>query len=393
MIDRVCEACQPFGRTHDANKANPLAGANAVNAEQGMPIAALVVGTGFGCRIQVPALRGAGFEVVGLIGSDPGRTAERAKASDVPHAFTNLDEAIAQTGAEVVAISTPPFTHAPLALAALGNGCHVLCEKPFARDAAEAQAMLDAAQAAGKVHLIGNEFRFVPQRATIARAIAEGMIGEPRMASFVQISGFVSMFEDDFPDWWFDPAQGGGWLGASGSHLVDQVRSWLGEFETLSASMSTVSLERGPVDDTFNVQFRMRNGVEGILQQSCGSLGPMIETTRISGTKGTIWLDEAGVHLADSTGERILPVPDDLVLPAPPPLGDDPRFDRPDWQAMAAVEIAPYTQLCLSLRAAILGEAAPSPVPTANFADGVANMKVLDAIRASAAHGGKLVSV
>ena len=39
---------------------------------------ALVVGTGFGCRIQVPALRGAGFEVIGLVGADAARTVERA---------------------------------------------------------------------------------------------------------------------------------------------------------------------------------------------------------------------------------------------------------------------------------------------------------------------------
>lgn len=364
-----------------------------MNTQGKSPPRTLVVGTGFGCRIQVPALRGTGFDVVGLVGTDAERTASRAEASGIASSFTDLDEAIAKTDAEVVAISTPPFTHGPLALTALARGCHVLCEKPFARDAGEAQAMLDAAQKAGKVHVIGNEFRFVPQRAAIARAIEEGMIGEPRMASFVQLMGFVQMFEQDFPDWWFDPAQGGGWLGASGSHLVDQVRSWLGEFETVSASMDNVSLTRGEVDDTFNVRFRMRNGVEGILQQSAGSFGPMVEMTRISGTKGTIWLDHAGVHFADGSGERDLPVPDDLVLPEAPPLGDDPRQSRPDWQAMAFAEIAPYAELCRSFLAEINGEAAASPVPVATFADGLANMEVLDAIRASASEGGALTDV
>src|SRR5579864_9676250 len=78
---------------------------------------ALVVGTGFGCRIHVPALRAAGFEVVGLVGSDPERTARRAEANGVPAAFTDLDDAIAKTGAVAVTIATPPHTHAPLALA------------------------------------------------------------------------------------------------------------------------------------------------------------------------------------------------------------------------------------------------------------------------------------
>ena len=359
----------------------------------GNELKALVVGTGFGCRIQVPALRGAGFDVVGLVGTDAARTAERAMANEVPQSFTDIDEAISQTGAQVVAISTPPHTHGPLTLQAIGHGCHVLCEKPFAKDSADAQAMLDAAEQAGKVHAIGNEFRYLPQRATIARAIAEGMIGEPHFASFVQISGFVKMTEDDFPDWWFDPAQGGGWLGASGSHVVDQIRSWLGEFDSLSASLDTVALTRGPVDDSYSVRFRLKNGVEGIMQQTSAAYGPMTEVTQIAGSEGRIWLDGQTVRHADKTGEREVPVPADLLLPEPPPLTADPRNERFDWQMMAPIEIAPYTQLCQAMRAAIRGEPSPSTVAVATFADGVANMKVMDAIRASARDGGKLVEI
>src|SRR3954447_17580825 len=92
---------------------------------------ALVVGTGFGCRIQLPALLGAGFDVVGLVGVNAARTAERAQANGVAESFTDLGQAIAATGAEVVAISSPPHAHAELAITALERGCHVLCEKPF----------------------------------------------------------------------------------------------------------------------------------------------------------------------------------------------------------------------------------------------------------------------
>ena len=60
-----------------------------------MQLKALVVGSGFGCRIQVPALRGARFEVVCLVGADAARTCERAAANGVPLAFTDLAQAIA----------------------------------------------------------------------------------------------------------------------------------------------------------------------------------------------------------------------------------------------------------------------------------------------------------
>lgn len=357
------------------------------------PIPAIVVGTGFGCRIHVPALRGAGFDVVGLVGTDPQRTARRAEENGVARSFTDLGEAISKTSAEVVTIATTPHTHCALAVEALERGCHVLCEKPFARDSAEARAMLDAAQKSGMVHMIGNEFRFVPQRATVARALADGMIGEPRFASFVQIMGFVKESEDDFPDWWFDPAEGGGWLGASGSHAIDQIRSWLGEFESVSAHLSTLSISRGPVDDSYSILFRLKNGVEGVLQQTSGAYGPLTELTEIAGDKGRIRFDGPAIRLADRNGEREMPIPDDLTLPTPPPLTDDPRNARADWQVMAYAEIAPYTELCRTFRAVILGETLDSPLKAADFADGLANMQVMDAIRQSARNGGALVKV
>jgi len=356
-------------------------------------IPAIVVGTGFGCRIQVPALRAAGFFVEALVGADPTRTAERAGASGVPRSFTDLETAIERTGAALVAISTPPLTHADLVFAALRKGCHVLCEKPFARDASEAQLLLDAANTSGRIHALGNEFRFTPQRATIARCIAEGLIGEPRFASLVQVSGFVTQFREDFPDWWFDPVQGGGWLGASGSHSIDQIRLWLGEFDTISASISTTGLKDTAVDDSFAARFRLKSGVEGVLQQSCGAWGGMTEITRVAGTEGSIWLETGQIRFADRCGEREIPVPPDLALAPPPALGGDPRQSRLDWQIMAEVEIAPYTELCRSLSAGISGQQPASSVPMATFADGVANMQVMDAVRASAQDGGGLVAV
>ena len=354
---------------------------------------ALVAGTGFGCRIQVPALRGAGFEVVGLIGSDPVRTAERAAANGVAASFTDLGAAIAATGADAVAISTPPHSHSPLTLQALSLGCHVLCEKPFARDAAEARAMLAAAEAAGKVHMLGHEFRYAPPRAAVARAIADGMIGTPRAVTIMQLMPFIAGAEKSLPGWWFDPAEGGGWLGASMPHLADQLRCWLGEFESLSAGLAAAMLTRGPVDDTFSLRFAMRGGIGGVIHCCAGVFGPMSDISHVTGSEGSIWIEAGKVMLATRTGQRELPIPDDLALPPPPPISSDPRYEDPRWKMLVGVELAPYTLLAQAFRAAILGEPAPSPVVPATFADGVAAMELIDAVRASAADGGRLVQL
>jgi predicted dehydrogenase len=345
---------------------------------------AAVVGTSFGCRVHVPALRAAGFDVAALVGRDGDKTTRRAERLDIPHACTSLDEALA-LDLHAVTIATPPATHAPLAIAAVDAGAHVVCEKPFALDAAEAEHMLAAADAAGVTHLVGHEFRWAVDRAVTARAIADGRIGEPRFCSLVSYVPLVADPELALNEWWFDADRGGGWLGASGSHVIDQVRSWLGEFASVSARLPLVSdRPAGVAEDSFTVAFRLASGVEGVLQQTAGAWGPMTGMTRVAGTAGTLWLEDDGVFVADRAGVERLPVPADLALP-PAVESDDPRH------RFTHLELGPYTRLCEVLRAGVDGRPLPDAVPVPTFADGVAEMQVLDAIRTSAAQGGTLI--
>jgi predicted dehydrogenase len=350
---------------------------------------AVVVGTGFGARVHVPALRAAGFDVHALVGRDPEKTARRAERLDVPNACTSLAEAFALPGADVhaVTIATPPATHAALAIEACDAGRHVLCEKPFSLDAPEAEAMLAAATRAGVTALVGHEFRWAPDRALAARAIADGVIGEPRMASLVQYVPLVADPDARVPEWWFDEARGGGWLGASGSHIVDQVRTWLGEVASVSATLPTVARRDG-AEDAFVVQMTMRSGAQVVLQQTAASWTPHVAgITVVAGTDGTIEVTGDGVWCSDRSGRRLLDVPADLALPVSPGESDDPRH------RYTHLELGPYTRLCEALRAGVEGRTPESAVPVPTFADGVADMHVMDAIRASAAAGGSVVSV
>ena len=246
--------------------------------------------------------------------------------------------------------------------------------------------MLEAAQRAGVVHLVGYEFRWTPDRATFARAIAEGLIGRPRLAILVQFMAIVASAEAKMPQWWFDEQAGGGWLGAQGSHIIDQVRTVLGEFVSLSATLPTVSAREGVAEDSYSVRFQMANGVEGVLQHTAGAWGPGAGITRVAGTEGTVWIENDTVKIADRNGTRDLPVPADLILPAPPPSSDDRRL-RP------GIELVAFTRLCEVLRAAVDGRTPSTAVPVPTFADGVACMEVLDAIRKSAGNGGALVTL
>jgi len=357
---------------------------------------AVVAGTGFGCFTQVRALRAAGFEVAALVGRDPRKTAERARSFGVPQALTSFAEALALPGVDAAAIATPPHTHGALAREALAAGKHVLCEKPFARDAREARELLAAAEAAGAVHLLGTEFRFDAGQATMARALAEGLVGEPRLAIYLMNVPILADPGADLPEWWADAAQGGGWLGAHGSQVIDQIRFALGDFAGVSASLAHVA-ERGmTADDAFVVHFRLRSGLVGTLQSTSGDWGSWLVASRVCGPRGSVWIDglSDAVFLADRSGTRTLEPIEALRAGPPDPVPAE--VMRSAYERMIGqhgLDLAPYTQLARIFRASILGRALPDWARPATFADGVAQMEVLDAIRSSAARGGAWVAV
>jgi predicted dehydrogenase len=347
---------------------------------------AAVIGTGFGARVHVPALRAAGFEVVALVGQDRDRTARRAARVGVEHAVTSLADALALPGVEAVSIATPPDTHAPLTIAAAEAGRHVICEKPLALDAPEAEAMRAAAERAGVMHLVGHEFRWAPERAVLGRALAAGEIGEPRLATLVHYVPLVADPDARMPEWWFDVTRGGGWLGASGSHLVDAVRVWLGEFASVSGVLTVVSDRSDVAEDSFTIRFTLVSGLEGVLQQTGATWGGLAGITRVAGTAGTAWIDGTDVWVGDAAGTRRLEVPADLVLPAAVP-SDEPRH------RFTHLELGPYTRLCDVFRAGVEGRVPDAAVPIPTFADGVACARILDAVRASASADGARIAV
>jgi predicted dehydrogenase len=344
----------------------------------------VIAGSGHGCRVHLPALRAAGFRVVGLVGRDPERTRRRAQRHAIPGAFTDLGEAIEQTGATAVTVATPPRTHGAMVLTAVQRSCHVLCEKPFASDADEARELLEAAERAGVVHLLGHQMRALPERRAGGRALAEGLIGEPRLLTFVQHIDLLADTQAARPGWWFDREAGGGWLGASGSHMIDHVRSWLGDFASVSAVLPVVADRRGVAEDSFNVRFELANGLQGVLVQTAAAWGPMQSMSRVVGSAGTLWLERGEAWLADRSGTRRLPVPGEHRLVAMAP-SEDPR------SRFLHVELPPSIRLFETWRAAIEGRSGTEPFAT--FADGLATTRVIVAIRRSAAQHGALVPV
>jgi predicted dehydrogenase len=345
------------------------------------------VGTSFGCFTHVRALTAAGFDVVGLVGRDRAKTEARARQFGAEQSFGSLDDALGLPGVDAVTIATPPHTHAELALTAIRAGKHVICEKPFTRDTEEGRGVLAVAEEAGVVHLMGSEFRWDPGQATLARAISDGLIGEPRLATILLNVSSLSDPAAEVPSWWADAGAGGGWLGAHGSQVIDQIRATLGEFEQVSASLELVADRDQTAEDSFVVHFVLRSGVVGLMASTAGDWGPPVIITRVAGSSGTVWIDGLGskVWIADRDGSRQVPVDDDLPSAGVNPVSADVLDTAYEQMIGHGLDLMPYTRLAETFRDLILGRAVPERPRPPTFADGVAAMAVLDAIRRSAA--------
>ncbi|MHA3977054.1 Gfo/Idh/MocA family protein [Halovulum sp. GXIMD14794] len=281
---------------------------------------------------------------------------------------------------DLVCIATPTVLHAPMVKAAVARGAHVLCEKPTAMNAGEAREMLDAARAAGRLHMIDHELRFNPNRARIAELIAAGELGEIR---HVNITNIGASWNDPASrrkgDWWSDAAQGGGRLGANGSHQVDMLRWWLGEPASVVGQALTVVPDRvckntgepwtATADDLSHFTLEMQSGALATVFMSGVAAANMGNETQVFGSKGTITLsnsDERLYFAKGNAGFEEITVDD--------PTARLPGLNKGIWNVSVLSALRELTS-------AIAGERELKQGAT--FVDGLRNQMVLDAVLAS----------
>jgi predicted dehydrogenase len=130
----------------------------------------------------------------------------------VPGAFDDLGRMLAEARPDVLHIATPPHSHRVIALQALAAGVHVYIEKPFTIDAAEADEVLDAAQAAGRMVCVGHDQLFDPAWQECRRLVRDGTLGRVVHVDSIQgydLGGpFGRAFAED-PDHWVRRLPGG----------------------------------------------------------------------------------------------------------------------------------------------------------------------------------------
>ncbi|AUZ88393.1 oxidoreductase [Arthrobacter agilis] len=203
-----------------------------------------VVGIGWAGRQHLRAYANSeDVEILGLAGMEPDLLAELADEYAIPHAVARWEDLLALDGLDAVSVAVPTFLHAPITVAALDRGLHVLSEKPIARNGDEGQLMVDAARKAGRVLDVAFNHRRRGDITALKRIIDDGELGRPyyAKASWLRRSGIPSLGS------WFTNREmaGGGPLADIGVHVLDYALHLLGEPAVLSVSASTYS-ELGP---------------------------------------------------------------------------------------------------------------------------------------------------
>jgi predicted dehydrogenase len=185
-----------------------------------------IVGLGWAARgFHRPALAEVpGAELVGGHDASPEQRAEWQRLTGAP-AHDSFDALLAETAPEVVIVATPPQSHAELALRALEAGAHVICEKPFVSDVAEADRVLAAAAAADRFVAVNHEFREKPIFKALAERIASGEDGE---LVFCQIWQLMNVAPWEEPVAW-RAEMPNRTLFEGGVHLVDLLLTLYGE--------------------------------------------------------------------------------------------------------------------------------------------------------------------
>jgi predicted dehydrogenase len=296
--------------------------------------------------------------IVAIASRDAGRAETVAAELGIPRAHASYEALLADPEVDAVYIPLPNHLHAEWSIAAARAGKHVLCEKPLALSADDAQRMIEAANAEGVTLMEAFMYRLHPSWQAVAELVMSGEIGR-----LVSVQAWFSYFNDDASNIRNIREVGGGALLDIGCYSVNLSRLLFGaEPRHVSAA-----LLRDPVMGVDVLTSAILTFDEGIASFTC--------STRAE--------DDQRVHIYGTTGRISIGIPFNIPPDRPTEVyvsaGGDPPV-APDTRVLTFEVADPYTVEAERFAAAVL-DGQPAPVPPD---DAVANLRVIERIFAAA---------
>lgn len=306
-------------------------------------------------RKVIPGIqRAARCEVVGIASRDLARARTIAGELGIPGVYGSYDELLADPDVDALYIPLPNDMHKEWTIKGARAGKHVLCEKPLALDATEAQEMVDVCTAEGVKLMEAFMYRLHPSWVTVQELVRSGRIGR-----LTAVQSWFSYFNDDPDNIRNIRDHGGGALLDIGCYNVDLSRMlFSGEPHRIGASVT-----RDPEMGVDVVTSAILEFAGGVSEFTCSTRAENDQRVHIYGTEG---------HISIGIPFNIPPdIPTEVYLTAggePPvnPKTEVIRFEAADQYAIQAERFAQ----------AVLDDE-PVPIPPE---DAVANMRVIDEI-------------
>ena len=323
-----------------------------------------------------------------VCGRDESAVAEAARRFGFEEHSTSWESALGRSDVDVIDICTPGDSHEAIALAAAKAGKAILCEKPLANTVDEARRMLDAVNRAGVTHMLCHNYRRAPAVQLAKRMIETGRIGRIHHYRGAYLQDWIA--DPAFPRVWrLEKAKAGsGALGDIVSHSIDLARFLVGEISEVSGLLETFIAERplldgsamGPVDvdDAALALLRFENGAIGTVEGSRFAPGRKnYNRFEINGSLGSLVFDLERMNELEIYEEK---GPDSGFRSV---LATDPThpFVEAWWPPGHIIGYEhTFTHTVVDFVRAIASGEQPKP----DFADGLRNQLLLDAIARSA---------
>jgi len=298
--------------------------------------------------------------LVALASRDEKTARAWANEFQVPRSYSDYQALLNDPEIEAVYIPLPNELHRPWVMAAADAGKHILCEKPLALNSGEAVAMVEHCRSRGVLVMEAFMWRHQPRSLELRESVNRGLIGELRLIR----SSFSFPIEPS--DWRLDPARGGGALWDVGCYGVSTARFFAGEEPESVRGLA--SFGSTGVDLTLTGSLRFPSGV--LASIDCSFEQPFRCFYELVGTRGVVEVPDA--YLPPAMG---LPIARLRTLGS---LSDSDAGS----DVLKCLEFAAVSQYAEMVDAFARSVAASRLLDPAD--DGLAQMKVLDAILASA---------
>lgn len=273
---------------------------------------AAIIGTGGIAGAHVRGLRSLGdrIDLAAAADVDAARLGKFADEHDIAGRYADADTMLAAVKPDLVCICTPPITHAPLSIAAMRAGAHVLCEKPLCASLAELDQVQAVERATGRTCSSVFQWRFGSGAMHVKRLLDAGELGRP-------LVGVCHTLWYRDAKYYAVPWRGkwrtelGGPTMGHGIHAMDLFLHLLGDFDEVRAMTGT--LDRAiEVEDVSLALVRFRSGALGSVVNSV--LSPRQESyVRLDTQRATVEL----THLYSHRNEHWrVSVPGSLEPPA-----------------------------------------------------------------------------